>query len=155
MSLPSLYLTESGKEVIAPGGQGVIVDKQSGELAFLAYTCANPDCPGEPNNGRPYLFIWRDRRWYVKSDGTLGAKEVETAEAWEKLLKEDGSQPEPTCPACLELRKLDSESPEVKQKYRGWVQRYVLPKTKKQLEKLNQEDKRRLEDLERRRNRKR
>ena len=82
MSVPTLYLTASGKEVIAPGGQGVVIDKEAAELAFAAYECLNPDCPkkGAGRSGRPYLFTWPDPTLYVKPDGTLGAKTIETME---------------------------------------------------------------------------
>lgn len=150
LSLPALYLNDSGQEVIAPGNRGLFVDEASGEIAWPAYTCTNPDCPGEPSGGRKeFVFTWPDPRYYVAEDGTLGTREYDAAE-WLAALKEMGGHEVPTCPACLEQRDLGQESRAEIEKYRLWVEPYVLPGTDERLAALAAEKQQRAEYIERR-----
>lgn len=157
MSLPMLCLTKSGKEIIVPGATAgrAVLDKTTGELAYPARICANPDCPGEGNGVRPYLFIWEDPTVFINDeDKSVGTLEPKSNEDFFDMCKEKGVQPNPTCPACLKSRNLAAESEEEAQKYRQWVRPYVLPETARRLKKLDEEHKRRIEELKRRKQRK-
>lgn len=139
LSLPALYLTHEGQqEVIAPSDKGdVIVDPSSGKLAFRAWTCNNPDCPGKrPPGQRPYLFIWRDPLYFVNDRGEVDFDPVPNRA---EVIVERGCFLEPTCPECLTLRDRAKESPEVARQYVDWCQQYVLPATAKRAEELKLE----------------
>lgn len=105
--LPYLYLTEKTQsEVLAPLESGrVIVDPKTGEIAWQAFECNYPSCPGQGkgNNGRPFLFTWPDPSPKINEDGktvsyeTLWNREAETKEEYLARL---GGDPRPTCPEC-------------------------------------------------------
>ena len=129
MALPALYISQSGKQLRAPGNSGVLIDEATREIVWPAYACNNPDCPGKSPKGEPCLFPWPDPRFYVTPEGTLGTHTFTTAEAWSKAAAEAGTHQQPTCPACLKLRNLASESEAERQKYSQFVARYELPET--------------------------
>lgn len=153
IELPALYITEiSKREVIAPSGTGdVLLDSESGEMAFRAWHCTNPDCAAKkPAGERPSLFIWRDP-FYQVVDGEIawecvGDRETETIARGGTIL--------PTCPACLTIRDQASESEQQKTQYAQWCTEYVLPKTIQRMKELDQEHQRRIESLDERINRK-
>ena len=95
----------------------------NGQPCWRAYMCTHPDCPGEGKNGRPYLFI--------------------------------NSKPgsDTYCPACLRGRDPSKLSAEIGREYRWAVKLYVLPESAERLRQLDEEHKRRLEELKRRKNR--
>ncbi len=135
IAVDTLYITKDGNEVIAPGTvRGVIVTK-SGELAFEAWQCNNPNCPGRKVDGSPYLFPWPDPFAFVKEDGTPSMRAPEN-EAEDKLMAEFSNQ---RCPECLKQRKVATESVEEREKYRNWLQTHVLPQAEKQLKRLDEE----------------
>jgi len=153
--LPALFLTaETHKEVIAPGNQGTFVDEKTGELCWPAYTCENPDCPGEEKNGRPHLFIHSDPLVKVGSDGEILYTEAPAGQPPDEYIVAQGGFLVPTCPACLKNRKLETETDKERQKYLNWVKPYILPKTLKRQKELDEELSRRHADLEERRKRK-
>ena len=139
LSLPALYLThEDHDEVIAPSDKGdVIVDESLGKLAFRAWTCNNPECPGKkPPNQRPLLFIWHDPLYFIDDQGAVNYDPVPNRA---EVIVERGGLLEPTCPECLKIRDRAKETPEVAQKYRDWCQQYVLPQSAKRAEQLKLE----------------
>jgi hypothetical protein len=148
LSLPALYLTYDDKrEVIASGDQGdVIVDKDSGKLAFRAWTCTNPDCPGKkPAGQRPLLFIWHDPLYFVDESGSVNYDAVPNRA---EMIVKRGGHLEPTCPECLKIRDGARETPAVEQQYRDWCQQYVLPTAASRSEELRQEVRARREYIE-------
>ncbi len=142
--LPALYLTIDGREVTSSRDKGIVINR--GDIAWPAYTCTNPDCPGE----KPQLFIWPDPMFSVKEDGSLGDRSFHSAEEWEDAMREMGGHLQPTCPACLPQRNLETESDKQKQQYSDWVQLYVLPKTEERLRELDEERLRRQEYIDHR-----
>ncbi len=150
-SLPKLYLTETGKEIISPGNRGLFVDERNGEIAWPAYTCTNPDCPGKPTGGREaYVFIWSDPRFYVTDEGELGTHVYTNAADWLTALEETGGHEVATCPACLTIRKIGNESRAEIEKYSLWVAPYVLPGTDERLAALAAEKQQRQDYIQRR-----
>jgi len=133
MKLPAVYFTaKSHKRVIAPAGNGMFLDAESGELCWPALACTNPDCPGR-QNGEPYLFIEPDVGFYIKSDKTVDYNAAAALAA----PRSDG-----TCPKCAAKRNRATESQEVRQRYINWARPYVLPETAEKLKALDEELKR-------------
>lgn len=153
LALPALYLTLNGEEVIAPRNKGdVIVDPASKQLAFRAYTCNNPQCPGrgKESGSRPFLFIWHDPLWFVNSEGEL---EYEVVPDRSEQIVERGGHIEPTCPECLTQRNPENEDAATRQQYRDWVTYYVFPETAKRQKELDEEHRQRLEYIKENRHR--
>ena len=124
---------ETGKEITAPINKGVFVDEETGELAFPAYGCQNPDCPGEKKNGRPFLFIHRDVLIEgVDDQGNAIYGEIPAGQDSLEFIRSRGGFLNPTCPACFKNRTPGSETEAQKQQYMQWAQPYAPPKTAKQ-----------------------
>ncbi len=149
-ALPTLYMTASGKRIEAPRSQGVFVDKESRELAWPAYECTNPDCPGRSPDGEPHLFVWEDARLFVTPEGTLGSRKFETAQQWRDAVAEAGGDRQPTCKKCVGIRDLDAETPEEGQKYSEYPRQYKLPRTREMEKQLDAEHQERIEYINRR-----
>jgi hypothetical protein len=149
-SLPALFLTKSGHRVIAPGNRGVFVDEESGEIAWPAYECGNPNCPGKGENGEPAVFYWGEPRFYLKEDGALGARDFETAQDWRDALAAEGGTQEPTCPHCLKIRHIAAESQTESQQYSEWAQQHVLPETAARRKELDAERQARIDYINKR-----
>jgi hypothetical protein len=143
-AVPTLYRTESGKEVIAPGNKfGVIVDGDTKELAWATWKCDNPNCPakGQGKDGRPYLFIWPNFLAFAKEDGTVGFGQPKTEEDLAKFQV----FAEPGCPECMKKRNKAQESPEDRMQYQNWATKYVLPEAEARIKELDEEFKKHLE----------
>ena len=139
-SLDTLYLTtESGKEITAPTTKGVFVDKETGELCYPAYMCANPNCPGKKSGDRPFLFIHRDVFLRAGPSGEVVRDEIPQNKDPIEIIKSRGGFSAPTCPACWELRKGKSETSAQKQQFIEWARPYISPKTATRMEKLEKE----------------
>jgi len=141
MAMPELFITEQGKQIRAPGNQGVFVDQGSREIAWPAYACDNPKCPGRKADGQPHLFSWRDPRFFVTPEGTLGTIPFATQNAWKKAVKSEGGQSVPTCPECLKTRHLSDETAEQQGQFAKFVRRYELPESIVQRAELNVQSK--------------
>jgi len=167
LDIPCLYLTPDGKEIKVPfkDAREVVLDPETKQMIYPAYTCTNPDCPGKDKgkNGRPYLFIWEDPTVTVNAEGKIVPVEslakarqardnIEYQRLYEEICKKKGIPLERACPECFKKRNYASETEEERQKYRDWVVRYELPEAAEQRKKLDEEHQRRLKDLERRRN---
>ena len=138
MSVDTLYMTESGEEFVAPGNKlGVTTSPATNELAWAAWKCENPDCPEKSGGqeGRPFVFIWPNFLAYVDADGSVAFRQPSTPEDFERFAE----FAEPKCPACLEIRDLDRESPEVRLQYQNWCSKYILPEAEEQLRELDEE----------------
>lgn len=147
MKVDTLYITEGGREFIGEGNKvGVTVDPQTNELAWAAWKCGNPDCPGEGKEGRPFTFIWPNFLAYVKEDGTVGFNQPRSPEDMKKFEK----FAEPGCPACAEIRNRAKETEEQRLQYQNWAQRYVLPEAEARLKELDVEWQKYLEREEQR-----
>jgi hypothetical protein len=134
VAVPTLYLTEDGDEVIAPGNRRrVVVDEETGKLAFMAFICEHPECPGKGTgkNGRPFLFIWPDPFAYVEN-GEVKIRLVQTEEDFRK----QAEYADMACPECLKTRDLKTEPVQETMVYNGAIKPYVLPESKAELEKL-------------------
>jgi len=149
--IDTLYLTEDEQEIIAPASPAgaVVADARAGTLAWPAWQCNNPDCPGEGKGGRPYLFTWPDPFKFVADDGSVGVRQPENDEDL-KLFEQSSEQ---KCPACLPQRNLAAETDQQRLQYQQWCQPYILPQAAEQLQELDEETRRYKEELERRRNR--
>jgi hypothetical protein len=135
IAVDTLYLTEDGREIIAPGNrEGAIVDPKTGKLAWAALTCGNPKCPGEGKNGRPYVFAWPHPFVVANPDGTLGMRQPESQSDFDLF----DAYAETTCPACLTIRDRANESPQVRQKHKDWIRPYVLPQAEAQLKEIEE-----------------
>ena len=112
--LPAVFITaESGTRVIAPGDQGVFVDEKTGEIAWRALTCTNPDCPAQkPQGEEPFLFIAPDPAIIAEPDGTLG---------YDRSLVDEADNYYGNCPECLKVRNLASESDKDRQRYSNFA----------------------------------
>lgn len=136
LAVDMLYLTEGGIEVVAPGNsQGAIVDTATGKLAWAAWQCDNPQCPGRKSDNQPLLFPSINPWLYAKEDGTIGLRQMKT-EAEIRQTEEFGEQ---KCPVCLKIRNRDSETAQQRQQYQAWCRPHVLPQAAQQLKKLEQE----------------
>lgn len=116
ISLNQLYLTEKTlTEVIAPARFMTPWDEELGERCFPALICKKPDCPGEGNGERPYLFIIP----YSPSGG--GGVMI--------------------CPACSKERDPATWTEEERAEYykNKWVQPFRLPGQAERLEQLDEE----------------
>lgn len=137
MELPAVYLTsQTGTRVVAPSGKNPHLDPKTGEVAWLALSCTNPDCPGRSDE-EPFLFISPNTGVRVMPDGSFTSdprkgQSFAVAPNAPFILTPHG------CPKCVTLRKLGSESAAVKQQYNNWVQPYVLPETAEKMKKLDE-----------------
>ena len=135
-NLPALFLTAiTKKRIEATGNKGNFVDKDTGEIAWRAFECRNPKCPGKAPNGDLYLFITPDPGVILNPDGTLGYDERKANDAI-KSGKNRG------CPECLKIRNLNTESAAARERYASFVAIHVLPGTAKRLKELDEEYKR-------------
>jgi len=140
-AVDTLYFTADGRELIAPGAErGMTVDEATGELAFAAYQCNNPDCP-EREGDEPFLFPLPDPFAYVDEAGKPAIRQPVTEEDFETF----DEFIEKKCPACLETRDIDSETPEQRQQYQSYVTRHITPEAREQLAELEAELKRIIE----------
>ena len=129
-ALPVLYLTETSlSEVQATADAGLFVDEATGELCYRAYECQNPACPGHSADGKPYLFIHRDVLASVDSSGEITWDQVPAGQEPRAYIRSLGGYLAPTCPKCVELRDLDSESDEERQKYQAWAKLHEIEET--------------------------
>ena len=79
MAVETLYFTEDGDQVLAPGStRGMVVDEASGKLAHAAWQCNNPNCPGRGPEGEPYQFALPDPFAYIDEDGQPAIRQPET-----------------------------------------------------------------------------
>lgn len=143
-SLPALYLTKSGREIIAPRNPERAIANR-GELAYAAWACRNPNCPGEKNGDRPFLFVWPNPLAELNADGTLGRREQKPNEDYVDLLRAMNIPETPTCPACLQQRNVAKESTAQRNQYFTWCEEFVLPETAARLKELDEEHRRRIE----------
>lgn len=126
-ALPALYMTESGKRIQAPPGQGAFVDSESNEIAYPVFVCTNPDCPAKGDE--PQLFIHPDANFSVGPDGKLKSEMFATKAEYDAARKAKGYPEFPSCPAC---RKAGVADPNNKEEY-------VLPETAKRRKELKAE----------------
>ena len=135
-TIDTLYLTEDGREIIAPGNaDGAIVDPETGKIAWAAYQCNNPKCPGR-KDGRPFLFPWPSPFAYVTEEGTIGYRTPEDVDEATAMTEKFAMI---ECPACAKIRNRDKETPEQRQQYEQWCKPYVLPESAKRLKALDEE----------------
>lgn len=78
-----------------------VIDPETGKIAWLAWTCYNPDCAGRGKGGGPLIFgkIWENAR--VDSTGEVVYDRVE-------IRKEDANKPPIVCPSCGKVEFLSS-----------------------------------------------
>jgi hypothetical protein len=137
LKVDTLFITKDGqrlKRPMNPDG-AVIVDAAAGTLAWPAWQCINPDCPGRGADGAPFLFPWPDPFRSVKPDGTIVVRQPDMP-AERKLFDDFATQ---KCPACLEKRTPASESKEKAQQYKDWCQPHVTASAAKRLAELDRE----------------
>lgn len=140
-TLPALFITaKSGRHVVAPDDRTMFVDPETGEIAWRAWACHNPDCPGRQPGGPPFLCIEGDDGYVPKPDGSIGFDPRKSA---------NPKQRPGMCPRCSAIRDPARETRAEAERYERWVQLYVLPETAARLAELDAELERRV-DLERR-----
>ncbi len=140
-SLPAVYLTEKTKQQVeVPINRPVFVHESTGELCYPALTCQNPDCPGSKgDDSPPDLFIHSHPLMSAGADGTIQWATIPPGRIPADYIESLGGHSQPTCPACLKQRNLDSETDEQQKQYHQWVVNYLPPKSAKRAEKLKQE----------------
>ena len=149
-NLPVLYLTEETlTEVQAPADAGLFVDEATGELAYRAYECQNPECPGRGADGSPHLFIHRDVLASADAKGEITWSQVPEGETPQDYIRSLGGYLAPTCPKCVELRDLENETDEHRQQYQAWAQLHELEETATRRAELEAEYKEAFEARER------
>ncbi len=132
----TLYLTEEGQEIIAPGSPfEATVDPKTNKLAWRAWQCNNPNCPGEGKGDRPFLFTWPDPFKFVAEDGTIGVRQPISDEDFE-LFDKFSQQ---ACPACLKSRNRETETLDQQLEYQAWCQLYVLPESAQRLQEIGKD----------------
>jgi hypothetical protein len=136
LEVDTLYFTEDGREIIAPGNsQHVVIDPVSGGLAWGAWQCDNPSCPGRKPDGKPFLFPWPNPFCYVTSERKVGKRQPET----DADLRQAEELADVQCPACVKNRNLAAESAETRQQFRLWCRQHELPQAAEQRAKLAEE----------------
>lgn len=138
LTVDTLFITEDGKKRVSQPMnpyQAVVVDAAAGTLAWPAWQCNNPDCPGRQADGSPFLFPWPDPFKSVKPDGTIAIRQPDMP-AERKLFDDFATQ---KCPACLEKRTPASESTQQAQQYKDWCQPHVTRKAAKRVAELDRE----------------
>ena len=134
LKVDTLYLTEDGEEIIAPGNSDRVIVTETGKLAWPAWECQNSSCPGRSNDGSPFLFPWPDP-FKSAEGGQIKVRQPLTAQD-DKLMANFSEQ---KCPKCLEVRDLDKETEEQRQQYKNWVQPHVTASAAEQLQALDEE----------------
>jgi len=158
--LPAVYITEtSHKEILAGISHGdFFLDPSTKEIAWIAYTCQNPNCPGKNRGqgGRPFLFIWRDPTVKIAADGTLpqDREGPPPGENYQHFIERLGGSIEATCPACLEKRNRAKETAKDRTRYSDWCTVYVPAEAAERKQALEAEKQAYLKSLEERRQRK-
>ena len=137
LKVDTLFLTEDGQRITRPmNPQSLVVfDAAAGKIAWPAFQCNNPDCPGRNADGSPYLFSRSNPFVSVQADGLISTRSQSTPADFELFQK----YAEVKCPACLKKRNRSSESPRQSQQYVDWCQSYVLPSAAKRLAELDRE----------------
>lgn len=137
MTVDTLFITADGQRLTRPMNPDrvVVVDAAAGTLAWPAWQCNNPDCPGRQADGVPFLFPWPDPFKSVKPDGTIAVRQPDMP-AERKLFDDFATQ---KCPACLERRTPATESQEKAQQYKDWCQPHVTPSAAKRVAQLDRE----------------
>ena len=139
VNLPSLYMTDSGERIEAPGIERSFVDQKTGKLFWMALECKNPKCPAKVESGKPHIFIMPDPGIYVNKKGELGFDPKKE----EQALKKGGFF---GCEKCIPLRikriyqtGLGEETQADKFRYAEYVVPHVLPASEKRRGELEKE----------------
>jgi len=137
LRVDTLFIAKDGRRVVQPMNKDgtVVVDAAAGVLAWPAWQCNNPECPGRQADGGPYLFPWPNPFISVNADGTLVTRQPNMP-ADRTLFDEFATQ---SCPVCKERRNLSAESPQQRQQYKDWCQLHELPSAAKRRKELDQE----------------
>ncbi|MCE9553962.1 MAG: hypothetical protein K8T91_11385 [Planctomycetes bacterium] len=136
MTVDTLYFANDGRELVAPGNVlRATVDPTTRKLAWAAWQCDNPQCPGRKPDGKPQLFPWPNPFLFIKEDGTIATRQPVTEP---ELLQADENR-DVRCPACLKNRNLSAETPQQREQYRNWCRLHVLPQAAQQRKKLEDE----------------
>jgi hypothetical protein len=79
-----------------------VIDPETGKIAWLAWTCYNPDCAGRGKGGGPLIFgkVWENAR--IDSTNQIVYDLVEAKGP------EDGAKPPIVCPSCGKVEFLSS-----------------------------------------------
>lgn len=132
LELPAVYLTvDSQTRVIASQSKGLFVDETTGELAWPALACHNPDCPARGPDDEPHLFIAPNPAMYAKPDGSVGYDQ-----------SRDKMQTTGFCPECLKGRNQNRLTQQDRDNFVNWVKPHVLPETAERIKELDAERKR-------------
>jgi len=135
LRVDTLFITEDGRQFTRPMNPDRAIVVEGGKLAWPAWQCDNPDCPGRGADGKPYLFPWPDPFKKAAADGSISVRQPLTQEdqvLFEKFIEQ-------ACPQCLKKRSIASESKARRQQYKDWCQPHVLPSAAKQLKELEKE----------------
>lgn len=135
LQVETLFLTADGRRFVAPMSPERAIVAEGGSLAWPAWQCNNPDCPGRQPDGSPLVFPWPDPFQSVGPDGRIVVRQPLNDED-EKLFQKFSEQ---NCPACLPRRKPAEESKALRQQYKDWCQPHVLPAAAKRLAELDRE----------------
>ncbi|MCA9267069.1 MAG: hypothetical protein KDA41_01295 [Planctomycetales bacterium] len=137
LTVDTLYITADGQQITAPGNadRALVVDQAAGAIAWPAWRCDNPACPGRSATGEPFVFPWPDPFASVSSAGAIVIRQP-VSDADFKTMDDYAEQ---KCPQCLAQRNIARESDETRQQYKNWCQPHVLPSAAKRLAELDAE----------------
>lgn len=137
LKVDTLFIAQDGRRAVQPMNpdQVVILDAKAGVLAWPAWQCNNPECPGRSTDGSPHLFPWPNPFISVGPDGKLVTRQPNMP-AERKLFDDFATQ---ACPACKERRNPATESPQQRQQYKDWCQLHELPSAARRRQELDKE----------------
>ena len=141
VNLPSLYMTDSGERIEAPGIERSFVDQKTGKLFWMALECKNPKCPAKVESGKPHIFIMPDPGVFVNKKGELDFDSELEEEALRKAARGFLG-----CQKCIPLRQKQmlrsgrgAETQAEINQYAKYVAPHVLSETKKRERELEKE----------------
>ena len=112
-NLNRLFFTEkTQRRIVAPTNRGPFVDEVTGEMAWPAFRCHNPNCPEKGTADEPFLFTFPDRN----------QRQI--------------------CPACTKEIDVESAPIKELQPHLIWTRAYDLPETARRVKQLDAERKR-------------
>lgn len=138
LTVDTLFITADGRQRINQPlnpYRALVIDAAAGTIAWPAWQCNNPDCPGRGADGTPFVFPWPDPFMSVQPDGTLTTRQPDMP-AEQRLFDDFATQ---KCPACLAKRTPATESKEQAQQYKDWCQVHVTQAAARRIAELDRE----------------
>src|SRR5947208_14365312 len=103
-------------------------DENGGQFMWPAYVCYAPNCPGRKAEGKPYIFPQGDSTIEIRGGNAKYTGPPAGGDAAQPAASAGGSA-YATCPECLKIRNLATETPLEAERYRKLVRRYIPPES--------------------------